>query len=1159
MKTRGFNKKYIIIALILGISIVFFYQYQAFISRSQRLQRENAYENIRAVYEQALAKFDEVYTDDVVYSSYELNNLIDSLKGINVATHLDGVVVSVVLKEGNERGRMLPVTGSLYEIDTITQKGSIFIDYLKSCSFERGYSYEAFRSAFDARNESLTKYYDPNVKDTYYLYYADSAFKNIDIIALYRADKLDTSLDVIKGIANGFFFTEFTVFILLVAWLIFAHVYDMITSKHENEHIESIQRRYRTALTNKNNFIWEYFLDTDTMLWDEANSVTEPLFDVSGQHRKETISSEKIHPEDQWTFYQFCDDLVTNDPVVSSEIRLKDTSGTYRWYRFTGTKVFNNDQSYPVSVIGQTSDINSDKLETEKLREEASRDTLTKLYNYQTFQEMVESVISHNEDAEIMAFMLVDVDDFTTLNTSYGYAFADALLVDIAGRLRRIFPENTIIGRFGGDEFVALVRNVPSMSFVVELAQSILSAIQNTMSDSNQKYGLSCSIGISLFPVDDLSFQQLFNKADMALYDAKSKGKGRYSVYNTGMKQIPETTRNKNNIKLMMPSSTSKERQSVDSTILGNTIYILFDSRDLNMSINVMLSIIGIYYKLDHFVIAEFKEYETDTKAKVLFEWASDKKYKLPEKTKETEYSTDDLFLGYEADASSAFCCDDVAELTASGIDLTKDPYLFRAKAFIQHGIKYKSNYIYYINGSSAETRVFKKEEQDSLLLLAKLVGSYLVQLRSQETLDFVSQMDTLTGAYNYSAFLQRADKRLSANDNTQYAFIYANIQQFKLLNDTYGYTAGDSILLGLSEILQKVVGANALISRISGDRFVVMYPYENGTDLQAKIKRIINDAKRIPQQNGEYYRFALTIGIYLVEAGDTAMIAVDRAIIALKNISDYHNCSYMFYDESMHETLIEQKDIEDTMEQSLKNNEFLVYYQPKVDLRTNELVGSEALVRLQHNGELIPPVKFIPVFEENGFILQLDYYMLDKVCATMRKCLDEGLPVKPVSVNFSRLHLNNTVLPSKIEATLKKYRIEPSLIEVEITESALNAQNTYQQRILSDIHKIGCRLAMDDFGSGVSSLNTLCELPFDVLKLDKYFLQNNVVTAREQVIIKNIVTLAKELNMKVICEGVETEDQAEFLRRIGCEYGQGYLFSKPVPEKEFLDEYYRG
>jgi diguanylate cyclase (GGDEF)-like protein len=596
----------------------------------------------------------------------------------------------------------------------------------------------------------------------------------------------------------------------------------------------------------------------------------------------------------------------------------------------------------------------------------------------------------------------------------------------------------------------------------------------------------------------------------------------------------------------------------VDSTILGNAIDILFDSRDLNMSISLMLSIIGIYYKLDHFVIAEFKNYESETKAKVLFEWTSDKKYRLPDKTKETEYSTDDLFLGYEADASGSFCCEDISELAASGIDIAKEPYLFNAKSFVQHGIKYKSNYIYYINGSCVTERTWEKEELDSLLLLSKLIGSYLVQLRSQEKLDYVSQMDTLTGAYNFSAFLQRADKKLAANDNNQYAFIYANIQQFKLLNDTYGYTTGDSILLGLAEIIQKVFGTSALLSRISGDRFVVMYPYENGNDLQSRIKRIINDAKKIPQPNGEYYRFALTIGVYLVEAGDTAMIAVDRAIIAMKNISDYHNCSYMFYNESMHESLVEQKDIEDTMERSLKNNEFLVYYQPKFDLKTKELIGSEALVRLVKDGSLVPPVKFIPIFEENGFILQLDYYMLDKVCATMRKCLDEGLPVKPVSVNFSRLHLNNTVLPAKLEATLKKYRIDPKLIEVEITESALNAQNTYQLRILNDIQKIGCHLAMDDFGSGVSSLNTLCELPFDVLKLDKDFLQNNVVTAREQVIIKNIVTLAKELNMKVICEGVETEAQAEFLRKIGCDYGQGYLFSRPIPEQEFLDVYYR-
>jgi diguanylate cyclase (GGDEF)-like protein len=1142
MKSHPVNKKFVIIALILGIAAVFFYQYQVFVARSDSIKREHAQKTVEEAYKLTKNYLDRNYSGGDDYS------------GLNVASDLDGVLVSMVSKKAETKGQMLDVPGALFAKPSSGAAAMSITDYLNAFTFTDSEPFSAVESAINTGIEALSRCYDPVAGISYYVYFKKTEFKNFDIVLLYESNRVDDGIASISYLAGGFFFAELTLFVLLVTWVIFEQIYAMIANKRNTEHIEMVQRRYKTALTNKNNFIWEYFLESDTMVWDDANSVREPIFDVSGKHRKEMISSGKIYIEDQWPFYQFCDDLVTDEPDVSAEIRVKNPDGEYCWYRFSGTKVFNEDH-YPTSVIGQALDINKDKLETEKLREAASRDTLTKLYSYAKFEELVEASIANNEDAEIMALMLIDIDDFSMINSNFGYAFADALLVDIAARLRKIFPSGTILGRFGGDEFIAFVHNIPSMSYVVELCQSVLESAQNVIT---QKHSISCSIGVSLFPVDDMTYPQLFNKADMALYDAKEKGKGRYSIYHTGMKQIPEATRNKNNIKLKLPSVSTQEHQSVDSTILSNAIDILFDSRDLSLSIGLMLSIIGIYYKLDHLEIIEFREYKEGTRSKLLHEWVSENSDRLPGSVASTEYDKSTLFLGYEGESSDAFMCDDIHNMCSVGVDIMKDPYLSEERALLQFGIRYQNDYIYVINAAVKEPHEWSRDEVDSLTILAKLIGSYLVQLRSQETLDFVSQMDSLTGSYNFTAFLQRADELLKAASGKQYAFIYADIQQFKLINDTYGYTVGDSILLCLSEILRRVGGVNSLLSRITGDRFVAMYPYESGTELQNKLGRIINDSKHIAQSNGEYYRFVLTLGVYLAETGDSAILAVDRANIANQNITDYLNTSFMFYDESMHENLLEQKDIEDSMEEALKNKEFLVFYQPKVNLETGVTIGSEALVRWKRGDRIIPPDKFIPVFEENGFILNLDYYMLDRVCATMRKCLDEGLEVKPVSVNFSRLHLNNTALPAQIESTLRKYSVSPSLIEVEITESALNAQNTYQLRILNDIRAIGCHLAMDDFGSGMSSLNVLRELPFDILKLDKDFLHNNVMTSREQVIIKSIIQLAKELKMQVICEGIETEEQSRFLKSIGCTNGQGYLFSKPVPEEEFLNTYYR-
>lgn len=1146
MKKIHFNTKSLAIVVVFIILGVFLAQYYQFTLNSSSTINTNAKSYLSKIHREASAEVEYAY-------KFAGENITETLNRLDFTNFAYQAQVALASSNSSRRGTLLEAKGTFFVLNpnAATSIGFILSDYLKPFEFETDNALREFENEYSLNHEALLRYHDSKEDVYYYVYYAANSTP-IDIFIIADAAFIDNSLIPMRDAASKYASFITTLGLIFTLWLLLSHLYNILHNKRAREAVESAQRRYKTVLIGSRNYIWEYFPDTDSMLWDEANSRKEILLDVSGKNRKEAINQGIVHPDDQWTYFQFCDDLLNEEPQVSTEIRIRADEDGYRWYRLSGSKVFSA-EGYPTSVIGQTVDIHESKLENEALREQAAQDSLTKLYNYTSFSEMATKQIESNESTNIMALLLIDVDDFNDLNEAFGYVFADAILVDVAGRIRKIFPENALLGRFGGDEFVVFLNNIPSMNYLDELAHTFITSTQSVLNSAKTDYRLSCSIGIALYPVDANTYDDLFEKADMALYDAKQRGKGRYSIYNTKMQQLPDDMKRKNNTKLSMPSASSKEHSIVDSTILVNAIDILFDSKDLDFSISMMLSIIGIYFKLDHLTIVQFSE--STGKATVSHEWSADGAYSIPAEVKITPRDQSSLFKGYESLTNSCFVCDDVNYL-AGDTYKANDPYLAGVRALIQYGIRYKDEFTGYINISSSEPRDWSKPETDSLTLLAKLIGSYLVQLRSQETIEYVSQIDSLTGTYNFNTFLKKAEQVISANDSKKFATIYADLMQFKLINDTYGYAVGDQILNCIAEILQSVGGQNSLVARVTGDRFVALYPFSDDLDLLEKVRSIIFKTKRIPQANGDFYKLIAMVGIYLIEPGDSVLVAVDRANIARKNVVDYHICSYMFYKDSMHENLIEQHEIEDTMEDALENEEFVVYYQPKIDMNTLKPIGAEALVRWQRPDGIVPPNKFIPIFEENGFVTKLDYYVLDKVCECIRRHLDLGEQVFPVSVNFSRVHLNNVALPTMIDVTMKRYNIPSILIEVEITESALNASSVYQTKILNEIHDLGCRLSMDDFGSGMSSLNLLRELPFDVLKIDKDFLHNKVMTTKERIVIKNVVRMATELNMEVICEGVETEEQASFLKEIGCYHAQGYLYSKPITEEEFVEKY---
>ena len=368
------------------------------------------------------------------------------------------------------------------------------------------------------------------------------------------------------------------------------------------------------------------------------------------------------------------------------------------------------------------------------------------------------------------------------------------------------------------------------------------------------------------------------------------------------------------------------------------------------------------------------------------------------------------------------------------------------------------------------------------------------------------------------------------------------------MINKTYGYKVGDSILKGVGEQLEKILGKESLICRVSNDYFAAIFNFEHS------ITQILNDlVKNIENLNvdGNFYNLSINIGVYKITENDKDIsVIIDKAIIAHSASKGDVFDKYHIYDEKMEKEIERESKIESEMNKALKNKEFKVYYQPKINTKEETIYGAEALVRWEHNGEIIPPNEFIPLFEKNKFILKLDIYIFEQVCKDIKSWREKYGKEPVISVNVSREHFLDKKFLDKYMYIASKYEVNTNNIDLEITESAMIETAIDIIEIMKKIKKLGFLISIDDFGTGYSSLSMLQGMPVDIIKIDKSFV--DIIGKNEKNIVDYILNIAKELNLKTIAEGVETKEQRDYLINKGCDLIQGYYYSKPLTREEF-------
>ncbi len=442
--------------------------------------------------------------------------------------------------------------------------------------------------------------------------------------------------------------------------------------------------------------------------------------------------------------------------------------------------------------------------------------------------------------------------------------------------------------------------------------------------------------------------------------------------------------------------------------------------------------------------------------------------------------------------------------------------------------------------------------EDDGKMKLYSFITDITKDKYFEDELRAAAYFDPLTGLFNRLAFLRNARRVLDENPLSEFSLMKLNIGSFKVVNDLLGRDVGDKVLITIAEAIRKLFEGRGIFARFFADNFMILTPYsERGVHPQTVLQTIQSAVSQsgVLTHDIQYY-----IGVYTIT--DRAMSVenmADRASIACRSITGSYHEHIAFYDEKMHLAMIEEQEICDESARALKNGEFCVYYQPVYGIKAGRFTSAEALVRWNHPVKgMVSPGKFVPVFEKNGFIAELDLYVLEQVCKFMKRRRENGDPDFPISVNISRMSLYDPYLFDSISSITDRYGIDPKYFRIEITESAYNDNPAQLLETIGRLRENGYPVLMDDFGSGYSSLNTLKDIPIDILKLDMKFMQGFEENGKVGTIVTSVSRMSKWLNIPMLAEGVETKEQFDFLVSIGCAYIQGYYFSRPVPEEEF-------
>lgn len=484
---------------------------------------------------------------------------------------------------------------------------------------------------------------------------------------------------------------------------------------------------------------------------------------------------------------------------------------------------------------------------------------------------------------------------------------------------------------------------------------------------------------------------------------------------------------------------------------------------------------------------------------------------------------------------------------------LYKDGIADMLRCFQQREVTNNRNIIVYHIYQKADEPDWSQQEKNKLQVLAKMLFVYNGRTRIAKMAEYLLYYDRELKIYNLTYFRKHADEMIAQNRIGEFTACHFDLDHFSNVNQQVGKERGNQIMFSFIRKLYELFTntEEEMVCRVGGDVFIAIF-YHQHTDA---VKKFLEGTEiSIDASIRTTILITASAGFYTIPSVcRSSSDIVDRVTMANNVAKNLVTESSVFYNEALLQHINDVTMVQNLFPDALKKEEFLVYYQPKVYLKNYELIGAEALCRWQHESEIIPPGRFIPILEQSKAICALDFYMLDHVCRDIRSWLDEGRKVVRVSVNLSRCHFGNVNLLNDILNTIDRHNVPHQYIEIELTETTTDVSFKDLKEIVFGLQAHGISTAVDDFGTGYSSLNLVRELPWNMIKIDKSFLEiNENAPEQNRVMLKHIIAMSQEMGITSIVEGVETIEHVKMLKENNCFLAQGFCFDRPLPKNIF-------
>lgn len=926
-----------------------------------------------------------------------------------------------------------------------------------------------------------------------------------------------------------------------------------INLEKANMELKIRAERYSLIEKSTEEKIIEYDVKSDSLIIQESSEV-----DIAGSARKiENYLGNDFNgnfksiicPDDYDCYIKIMEKALEVPSKGSADYRtnLHDNS-SYKWYRSYYTSVADKSGKV-VRLIARIKNIENERNRQKKLELQIKSDPMTGLLNKIAVKSEISDVLLDMPPLYYHAMMMIDIDNFKSVNDNLGHMFGDAVLKNIASAIRRTFRSSDIIGRIGGDEFIVFMKNT-SIENAEMKARELCTSIKRTYSGNGRTVEISCSIGIS-YSKDNEDYDTLFEKADTAMYCSKKNGRNGYTSYSEDMqKSEHELTRED-------CGAVHASNKSFDMEIISFALSLMSNSKDIDSSINILLEQTGNRFDMTDIVLFECDE------CGELFpsnSWPERENSEIISSMNQRNYNM------MEFDSRGVFCVENCHD---------SDSFVSEKTLFLDYkcfksliAVKSEDNAVLKVLllfGDRKNVRKWNDIQKNTFYELSRIISVFTTlrdeRRKDKEKIALLKTTDALTELYNFEAFKIKAEELIVKNKKSRtFALFYMDINGFTYVNDNFGYNAGDRMLCDFAVCVKDTIkdAGMGCACRVYSDYFLMLLSGESRSDVMLKIKSSNDrffDMERRAYPAGS---IGLSTGIYFISDDFSDItISIDNADLARKKAKRTNQNTYEIYTADLRLSRSNELSIIGELYRAMEKGKIELFLQPKFSLDTRQVIGAEALARWRNDDcSLKYPSEFVPALEKIGYIVKLDFYMYEQVLKCMRKWIDRGIKPIPISVNFSRKNSLEDGFYERVYNLAEAYGIDNSLVEIETTESTFINDINKMLETMRRFRNAGFKVDIDDFGTGYSSLNMLVSAPVDIVKIDKSFLKNIKDSQYERDYVKQMCKMISTANKDIIFEGVETEEQAQFLLECGFTMAQGYLFEKPIPLDEFENKY---